>query len=57
MLIKFNLLNDLYLFQNNKKLGKNGDNNITPRYLKQMNLKNIVNVNLNDDKLYKVKVK
>jgi diaminohydroxyphosphoribosylaminopyrimidine deaminase / 5-amino-6-(5-phosphoribosylamino)uracil reductase len=55
-LIKHNLLNDLYLFQNNKKLGKNGNNNISSRCLQRMNLKNIIKVNLDDDKLYKIKV-
>ena len=56
-LIKYNLLNDLYLFKNSKKLGKNGKNNISPSYLKKLIFNNIVKVNLNDDKLYKIKVK
>jgi diaminohydroxyphosphoribosylaminopyrimidine deaminase/5-amino-6-(5-phosphoribosylamino)uracil reductase len=56
-LIKYNLLNELYLFQNKKKLGKNGYNNVSSSYLKKLNLRNIVKVNLNDDKLYKIKVK
>ena len=55
-LIKHNFLNDLYLFQSNKKLGTNGNNNISSSCLKKMNLKNIIKVNLNDDKLYKIKV-
>ena len=56
-LIKYNLLNDLYLFQNTKKLGINGNNNISPSFIKKFNLDKIVKVNLNDDKLYKIKVK
>jgi diaminohydroxyphosphoribosylaminopyrimidine deaminase / 5-amino-6-(5-phosphoribosylamino)uracil reductase len=55
-LIKNNLLNNLYLFQNNKKLGKNGNNNISSSFLKRMNLRNIIKVNLDDDKLYKIKI-
>ena len=55
-LIKYNLLNDLYLFKSSKKLGKNGKNNVSTSYLKKLNFNNIIKVNLNDDKLYKIKV-
>tara|TARA_B100000767_G_scaffold249380_1_gene250905 strand:- start:847 stop:1917 length:1071 start_codon:yes stop_codon:yes gene_type:complete len=56
-LIKYKFLNNLYLFQNNKKLMKNGSNNVTAKYLKSLRLGNIVKVNLNNDKLYNIRIK
>ena len=34
-LIKNKMINDLYIFKSNKKLGKNGKNNNTSNYLKK----------------------
>ena len=49
-LIKNKLINNLYLFKNNKNLKKNGKNNISPNFLKKMKFKQI-SINLNNDKL------
>ena len=51
-LIKYDLIQRVYFFKNNKKLGKYGKNNDTSKYLKNIGSK-MVNINLNDDKLYK----
>jgi len=51
-LIKNGLINELYIFKTNKKLKKNGKNNSTLRYLKNIQAKQI-SINLNNDKLYK----
>jgi len=56
-LIRRKLLNHLYLFQSNKKLGKHGVNNTTSNSLKKFSLNTILKVNLKDDKLYDIKVK
>jgi diaminohydroxyphosphoribosylaminopyrimidine deaminase/5-amino-6-(5-phosphoribosylamino)uracil reductase len=49
---KNKLINDLYIFKSNNKLGKNGKNNDTSRYLKKISPK-LLTINLNDDKLFK----
>ena len=54
-LIKKKLLNNLYLFQSNKKIKRSGINNISSKYLKKIKLNNVVKVNLNNDKLYKIR--
>jgi len=51
-LIKNRLINELYIFKSNKKLRKNGKNNTTLKYLKNIQAKQI-SINLNNDKLYK----
>jgi diaminohydroxyphosphoribosylaminopyrimidine deaminase/5-amino-6-(5-phosphoribosylamino)uracil reductase len=51
-LIKNRLINELYIFKSNKKLKKNGKNNTTLKYLKNIQAKQI-SINLNNDKLYK----
>jgi len=51
-LIKNGLINELYIFKSNKKLRKNGKNNTTLKYLKNIQAKQI-SINLNNDKLYK----
>ena len=56
-LLKKKLLNDLYLFQSNKKIGGDGKNNDTLKYLKMLKLKNILKINLNNDKLYNVRIR
>ena len=55
-LFKLKLVNELYLFMSNKKLKKNGLNNIYSNYLKKFKLNNKIRVNLNDDKLYKIQL-
>jgi len=52
-LLDYNLINDLYIFQNNRKLKKNGLNNSSPRYLKEIKSKKKIKINLNNDTLYK----
>ena len=51
-LIKNRLINELYIFKSNKKLKKNGKNNTTLKYLKNIQAKQI-SINLKNDKLYK----
>ena len=51
-LIKNKMINDLYIFKSNKKLGKNGKNNDTSKYLKKIHPK-LLTINLNGDKLLK----
>ena len=51
-LIKNKLINDLYIFRSGKKLGNNGKNNNTAKYLKKIFPK-IVTINLNGDILFK----
>ena len=41
----------------NKKLKKNGINNAKFNYLKKISRKNELKINLNDDKLFKIKIK
>ena len=55
-LFKLKLVNELYLFMSNKKLGNKGLNNIYTNYLRKFKLNNKIRVNLNDDKLYKIKL-
>ena len=55
-LFKLKLVNELYLFMSNKKLGNKGLNNIYTNYLRKFQLNNKIRVNLNDDKLYKIKL-
>jgi diaminohydroxyphosphoribosylaminopyrimidine deaminase/5-amino-6-(5-phosphoribosylamino)uracil reductase len=56
-LINHKLLNMLYIFQNNKELGKNGYNNNPKKFINKFKLNNKINVNLNDDNLYSVNFK
>ena len=56
-LLKEKLIFNLYLFQSSTKLGKNGKNNTSNKLLKKLSLKKKVNVNLNGDKLFKIKFK
>jgi diaminohydroxyphosphoribosylaminopyrimidine deaminase/5-amino-6-(5-phosphoribosylamino)uracil reductase len=52
ILIKNKLINDLYIFKSYKSLKKNGKNNDTVKYIKNI-LFNTKPKTLNDDKLYK----
>ena len=56
-LFKEKLINNLYLFQTPTKLRTNGANNISNKFIKRLKLNKKVNVNLNGDKLYKIKIK
>ena len=53
-IIKYKLLNNLYIFQNNKKLRQNGFNNNHIKYLKRIKLNKEIKVNLKTDRLYQV---
>tara|TARA_Y100000816_G_scaffold286286_1_gene267181 strand:- start:164 stop:1228 length:1065 start_codon:yes stop_codon:yes gene_type:complete len=56
-LIKFNLIDDLYVFEAGKSLRKYGFNKIKLNNLKNYASKNQLKVNLKEDKLFKIKVK
>lgn len=51
-LIKNKMVHDLYIFKSNKKLGKNGKNNNTSKYLKKIRPK-MLTINLNGDNIFK----
>ena len=51
-LLKNKMINDLYIFKNDKKLKKNGKNNDTIKFLKRISPK-LVTINLNGDNLLK----
>ena len=51
-LIKNKMIHDLYIFRSHKKLGKNGKNNNTTKYLKKTRPK-LLTINLNGDNLLK----
>ena len=51
-MIKNKLINDLYIFQSNENIKKNGQNNDTSKYIRNI-LFNTKPIILNDDKLYK----
>ncbi len=51
-LLKNKLIHDLYIFKSCQKLGKNGKNNDTKKYLKKI-LPKLLTINLNGDKLLK----
>ena len=55
-LLKFNFINDLYLFKSNISLRNNGFNNCNINLLKSLKFKNKINVNLLKDKLYKIRI-
>ena len=54
-LLKFDLINELFLFKSSTQLKKNGMNNFSSNFLKSFSLKKKVNVNLNKDELYNIK--
>ena len=53
ILIDYKFLNELYVFQNNINLKKNGCNNSSSKYLKNIKLNKKIKVNLNNDSLYR----
>ncbi len=56
-LFKYKLINNLYLFKSNKFLYLNGSNNQNINFIKKLKIKNKINVNLDDDKLYEVRIR
>ena len=56
-LLKFDFINELFLFKSSIYLKKNGVNNISSSFLKSFSLKKKINVNLDKDELYNIKVK
>ncbi len=56
-LLKYKLLFNLYMFQSEIKLGRNGKNNTSNSILKKFKLIKKIKVNLNGNKLYKLKIK
>ncbi len=56
-LLKNNFINNMYIFKSPKSLLKLGTNNSNPRLLRNIKLKSAINVNLNGDNLYKIKLK
>ena len=51
------LVFNLFIFYSSIKLGKNGLNNSSSKYIKMFKIRNKVNVNLKGDHFYKVKIK
>ncbi len=56
-LLRFKHINDLYVFKSNNKLIKNGRNIFKNTYVKKINSRNISKVNLNQDKLFKIRIR
>ena len=56
-LVENKFINNLYLFKSSEMLKKNGKNNTSSNILKTFKLSNKIKVNLDNDKLYKVKIK
>ncbi len=56
-LLKIKLINNLYVFKSNINLNKEGFNYSNNSFLKKINLKKKIKVNLLGDNLYKVKLK
>ena len=56
-LIKYKLIFNLFFFKSSYNLKKNGKNNISNNFLKRLKLNKKINVNLNGDKLYKIKIR
>ena len=50
------LIKNLYLFKSSYKLGNKGLNNASNNILKKISMTNPIKVNLNGDKIYKVKI-
>ncbi len=55
-LLKERLINNLYMFQSFYKLKNFGFNNTSNSFIKRIKLNKKINVNLNGDKLYKIKI-
>ena len=55
-LIKFKLINNLYMFKSNKYLKKDGNKNSRFNFKKKIFSKKIIKVNLKGDKLFKIRI-
>ena len=51
------LISNLFMFISNRKLYKNGYNNISNKFLKRLKLTNKIPVNLFGEIIYKIKLK
>ncbi len=56
-LFEFNFLNNLYLFKTKDNLGRKGFNKASSIFIKKLKLKKNINVNLEKDKLFKIRIK
>ena len=56
-LFRYKLINNLYLFKSNKFLYSNGRNNQSISFIKKLKIKNKINVNLDNDELFEVRIK
>ena len=56
-LFKYKFINNLYLFKSSKFLHLNGYNSISINFIKKLKIKNKININLDNDELFKVRVK
>ena len=57
ILLKFKLINELYIFKSSKSLKNIGINNSDIKFIKRFSLNNLIKVNLDGDNLFKVKLK
>ena len=56
-LFKYKLINNLYLFKSSKFQYSNGYNNQSINFVKKLRVKKKINVNLDKDELFQIKVK
>ena len=56
-IINLKLLNHLYIFKSDKKLKKDGHNNIKIAGLFKLSNKNEIRINLYNEKLFKIRIK
>ena len=56
-LLKNKLIYNIFVFKSSNYLSNNGSNNTTNFYIKRLKLNNKIKVNLDNDNLYKVKIK
>ena len=56
-LLNFELINNLFIFKTNFSLKNYGFNNTKNNFLKRYKLNDFIKVNLDNDKLFKIKIK
>ncbi len=56
-IINFRLVNHLYIFKSNRKLKKDGNNNVKITGLFKLSNSKKIRINLDDEKLYKMRIK
>ena len=56
-LFKFKFVNNLYIFKSNNYLKNKGFNNQSINFIKKLKFKNKLNVNLDNDELYRIRIK